>query len=242
MVFDAYEIRARLAPALVVVSPCMLVIVALLQASAPTLLSTSASAVVFIALLYAFSFVVRHLGRRIEDGLWHSWGGPPSAMVLSEADNTFSAETKSRIRSSLEATLGIKGTTLPGWADETDQVQETFRLVRQHIRQRDPNGLWSTHNAEYGFLRNVMGSWWLFLLNSLFATGVCSVLWLMRGGETLFILGALSLGLALTAISGRIFILPSATRTAADRYAESAWTSFLANAQRTNHNNQGVST
>lgn len=242
MVFDAYEVRARLAPALVVASPWMLVVAALLQASASTLLSTSAAAVVFIALIYAFSFAVSHLGRRIEDGLWNSWGGPPSATVLSKADATFSAETKSRIRSSLVATLGIRGTTLPGWAAETDRVQETFRLVRQLIRQRDPKGLWSTHNAEYGFLRNLLGSWWLLLLNSLLAAGVCGVLWHMRGGETIFILGALSLGLALTAILGRIFILPSAIRSASVRYAESAWTSFLANAQRTDHNNQGEST
>ena len=71
-VFDAYEIRARLAPALVVASPWVFVGVALIQQSTSTLASTSAAATVFLALLYGFSFAVRNLGKRIEPGLWSS--------------------------------------------------------------------------------------------------------------------------------------------------------------------------
>ena len=66
---DAYELRARFAPALVIASPWVLVVVAVVQAFASTLLTTSAAALIFLALLYAFSFVVRGLGRRIENGL-----------------------------------------------------------------------------------------------------------------------------------------------------------------------------
>jgi len=239
VVVDAYELRARFAPALVVASPWVLVVVAFVQAFASTLLTTSAATLVFLVLLYAFSFVVRGLGRRIENGLWTSWGGPPSATAISETDPTFSAETKSRIRTSLAATLRIKGTTELGWANDVSQVQEAFRLVRQHIRQHDPNGLWFAHNAEYGFLRNLLGSWWLLLLNSLLSAAVSGVLWHVHGGKTLLILTALSLGLALIAIIGRIFFLPGATRTAAVRYAESAWTSFLANAQSADASKEG---
>ena len=140
---DAYELRARFAPALVIASPWVLVVVAVVQAFASTLLTTSAAALIFLALLYAFSFVVRGLGRRIENGLWASWGGPPSATVLGDADSTFSAETKSRLRSSLATTLGINGATEASWTNDLHQVQDAFRLVRQHIRQHDHNGLWS---------------------------------------------------------------------------------------------------
>lgn len=236
---DAYELRARFAPALVIASPWVLVVVAVVQAFASTLLTTSAAALIFLALLYAFSFVVRGLGRRIENGLWASWGGPPSATVLGDADSTFSAETKSRLRSSLATTLGINGATEASWTNDLHQVQDAFRLVRQHIRQHDHNGLWSAHNAEYGFLRNLLGSWWLLLLNSLLSAGVNGLFWHTRGGKTLLILTILSLGLGLAAIVGRIFVLPGATRIAAIRYAESAWTSFLTNSQRADQTTQG---
>lgn len=236
---DAYELRARFAPALVIASPWVLVVVAVVQAFASTLLTTSAATLIFLALLYAFSFVVRGLGRRIETGLWTAWGGPPSATVLSDADSTFSTATKLRIRTSLATTLRIKGATESSWANDLHQVQDAFRLVRQYIRQHDHNGLWFAHNAEYGILRNLLGSWWLLLLNSLLSAGVTGLLWQGRGGKTLLILTILSLGLGLAAIVGRILVLPGATRMAAIRYAESAWTSFLANSQRTDQTNQG---
>jgi hypothetical protein len=236
---DPYELRARLAPALVIASPWVLVVVAFVQVFASTLLTSSATALIFVALLYAFSFVVRGLGRQIENGLWTSWGGQPSATVLSDTDSTFSAETKSRLRTSLAATLGISGATEASWTNDLHQVQDAFQLVRQHIRQRDQNGLWSVHNAEYGFLRNLLGSWWLLLLNSLLSAGVTGVFWHARGGKNLLMLTVLSLGLGLSAIVGRIFVLPGATRTAAIRYAESAWTSFLANSQSADQATQG---
>lgn len=239
VVIDAYELRARFAPALVIASPWVLVVVAFVQALAPTLLATSAAALIFLVLLYAFSFIVRGLGRRIEKGLWASWGGPPSATFLSDNDSTFSAETKSRLRTSLATTLGINGAIESGWTNNLHQVQDAFRLVRQYIRQYDHNGLWSVHNAEYGFLRNLLGSWWLLLLNSLLSAGVTSLFWHARGGKTLLAISILSLGLGLAAIVGRIFVLPGATRIAATRYAESAWTSFLANSQSADPITQG---
>ena len=236
---DAYELRARLTPALVIALPWVWVVVAVVQSFVSTLLTTSAATLISLALLYAFSFVVRGLGRRIEDRLWASWGGPPSATVLGDADSTFSAGTKSRLRSSLATTLGINGATEASWTNDLHQVQDAFRLVRQHIRQHDHNGLWSAHNAEYGFLRNLLGGWWLLLLNSLLSAGVTGLLWHTRGGKTLLILTILSLGLGLAAIVGRIFVLPGATRKAANRYAESAWTSFLINSQRADQITQG---
>lgn len=239
IVIDAYELRARFAPTLVITSPWVVVILAFAQEFTSTALTTSAAALLFLALLYALSFVVRGLGVKTENRLWSLWGGPPSATVLGETNATFSTETKLQLRTSLAVAFGIKGATESSWANDMNQVQEAFRLVRQHIRQHDPNGLWSAHNAEYGFLRNLLGSWWLLLLNSLLSAGVSGVFWYTRGGTTLLILTALSLGMALAAIVGRIFVLPGATRTAAIRYAESAWTSFLTNFQSADHTRQG---
>ncbi len=240
VIFDAYELRARFAPALVVASPWVLVAIAFVWKLGSTFLSTSGAALVFLGLLYAFSFVVRALGRQIENGLWKSWGGPPSGTILGEADPTFSAETKSQIRACLESTLRVKGANEPDWANDVGRVQEAFRLVRQHIRQRDPNGLWSVHNAEYGFLRNLLGAWWLLLVNSLLATGVAVVSWHVYGDKSFLFLAVPTLVLCLGAVAARLS-LPGVIRTAAFRYAESAWASFVTNAQGTKPANHGGS-
>lgn len=118
---DFYELRARLAPTLLVLAPWILVIVVLGQTFAPTIITTSAAVLIFVALLYAFSFLVRGLGRRVENGLWDSWGGPLSALVLTEADSTFSKETKVQICRSVATTLGIKGASELGWGNKVSQ-------------------------------------------------------------------------------------------------------------------------
>jgi len=228
--FDIYEVRARIAPALIVALPWIFGILALAQALGTMSLMTSGAALGFLALLYVFSFMVRGLGRRIEERLWQSWGGPPSATILSAGDSTFSAETKVRIRVALKEALGIKGAGDPNWNRDVTQVQEAFRLVRQYIRQRDPRGLWLTHNAEYGFLRNLLGSWWLLLINSLLVAGIGAMLYRELGCTLSLVVAGACLGLGLVAIAVRVFVLPAATRTAAARYAESAWTSFITNA------------
>jgi len=228
---DPYEVRARFAPTLIVMSPWLLLIVALLgdvQLSAST---GSVAALVFLALLYGFSFAVRSLGRRIEDRLWESWGGPPSALVLTDGDTTFTPETKAAIRTALSSSLGIQEATDPHWASNPPRIQEAFRLVRQHLRLGDPHGLWSTHNAEYGFLRNLLGSWWLWLLNSVLTAALALLLWYLGRGKMFLFASGFSMALGAVAIGLRSRVLPAATRTAAFRYAESAWTSFLHSAQ-----------
>lgn len=228
---DPYEIRARFAPTLIVMSPWLLLIGALVgdvQMSAST---ASVAAIVFLAVPYGFTFAVRSLGRRIEDRLWESWGGPPSAVVLTDGDTTFSPETKAAIRTALSSSLGIEGATGPHWASNAQQVQEAFRMVRQHLRLGDPHGLWSTHNAEYGFHRNLLGSWWLWLLHSVLSAALAGLLWYLGRGKIFLLASGFSLALGLAAIVLRSLVLPAATRIAAFRYAESAWTSFLHSAQ-----------
>ena len=226
-VFDAFEIRARLAPTLIVFSPWVLVLVTYVQSISPSLLTTSAATVIFLALFYALSFAIRYFGLQIEDALWASWGGPPSVILMRETDDTFSQGTKSEMRVYLANVLSIENVAQSDWAEDVDRVQNAFRLVRQHIRQHNPDGLWTKHNTEYGFLRNLLGSWRLWFLNSALVATVCGLLWYVSSGKMLAVLSVLSIVSGLIAIIFRICILPRATRTAAYSYAESAWTSFL---------------
>lgn len=47
--------------------------------------------VVLVALIYAASFLVRYLSRRIERKAWEGWGGPSSTL-----DRAFKADSKLR--------------------------------------------------------------------------------------------------------------------------------------------------
>jgi len=225
--FDAYDIRARIAPAFIVTSPFLLLLGAFEPQMLSSLLASSAAVLIFLVMLYVFSFAVRHAGRKHEKKLWDSWGGPPSAVVLSESDTTFSLQTKQDICDALASAMGIQETRQPGWRQDTIRVQQVFGQVRQYIRQHNPKGLWDIHNAEYGFLRNLYGSWQLWLANSVLSTALCGILWFTQGGEHLLWLAIAGLAFSVTSVAVRIAVLPKAVRTAAFRYAESAWLSFL---------------
>lgn len=225
--FDAYEIRARIAPTIIVTSPFLLLLGAFAPEALSSLLASSAAVLILVVLLYVFSFAVRHAGRKQETKLWESWGGPPSAFVLSDSDTTFSQQTKQDICDALASALSIQETRQPGWRQDTNRVQQVFGQVRQYIRQHNPKGLWDVHNAEYGFLRNLYGCWQLWFANSVLSTALCGILWFINGGSHLIWLAIAGLAFSVISVAVRIAVLPKAVRTAAFRYAESAWLSFL---------------
>jgi len=230
--FDAYELRARIIPSLIVISPYLLLIGGFAPMIFSNLITSSAGMVIFLALLYLFSFVIRQAGRQIEKDLWTSWGGPPSAIVLLDSDITFTNQIKTEICEALVSTLDIKDARHPLWVRGTPEVQQAFGIVRQFIRKNDPDGLWNRHNAEYGFLRNLMGSWWIWFANSLIAVITCGVLWYLKGEALFAALTIAGIVGGIIAIIARTAILPKAARIAAFRYAESAWLSFLATAKK----------
>ena len=104
-----------------------------------------------VALIYGLSHLVRARGRQIEPKLWARWDGPPSTRY---PDTTFGEELKSSIRDALRKTFSIpllgedEEAAKPGHTDK--EIADALRRVRPHLRQHDPDGLWSNHNAEYG--------------------------------------------------------------------------------------------
>lgn len=225
--FDPYEIRARLAPTLVVFSPLILVVVAaLMQAGTPGFATSSVAVVVLAALLYTCSFVVRKLGQRIEGPLWESWGGARSAVLLTDSDPAFTAATKRQVLDELARVLGIDLGATVGPSDLT-RAQEAFGRVRQYIRQKGPDGVWSSQNAEYGFLRNLLGSWAVLMTNGIVASVIGGVVWYRKGFGALSIAALAGALLAVVALVCCCWGLPPLVRDAADRYAESAWLCFL---------------
>ena len=228
MIFDRYEFRARLAPAVGVASPLVLPPLAFGVQVEGGWMWTTVAATVLLVVIYIFSFVVRHLGKRIEQELWDDWGGPPSTTIIGPHDHTFHDTTKGRIYSAVLRETGIdidpSHSDVSAWKQST---WEAFRFVRQFLRERDKCGLWFTHDAEYGGLRNLLGG--LPLAAGMASTAVIAC------GAALYLNPTTLTGL-LTILAAAVVVLsfvlkkhwlPGIVRVTAFRYAESAWTAFL---------------
>ena len=232
--FDPYEIRARIIPTLVVLSPAATIPLAFEMSLSKDWMGSAIVGFAALALLYLGSLVVRFLGIRVQQRLYDRWGGTPSTLLLRAEDKTFSNETKADIRACVRKEFGIVLDGLdensPEWSE---RVEEAFRLVRQKIRKCDPNGLWYAHNAEYGALRNFYGASILMAVVAGVSAVLCAVAWWNYSSAVQVWLFVLSVILVIFPLVARWWFLPTIIRTAAFRYAESAWISFLSAGKET---------
>ena len=236
--FDQYEIRARIAPTVVVLSPLIFALFfVLLVVSESVAASLGGVAGMALLMTYALSFLTRYLGKRLERGLWARWDGAPTTRMLRWRDPTLDNETKRQLHARAEQVSGItlfsreEEAVDPTEADE--QISQSFVQVRATIRREDPEGLWSKHNAEYGFNRNLLGGRWLWLAFSVVGTLVCAAVWYFYDKDPLLVIGfVLDVVSILLTYAFGWHLLERFARKAADRYAESVLGSFLAGTVR----------
>ena len=231
--FDYYELRARIVPAILIFSPLLLSSVSLAYSISDSVPWATGGGLVTLVVAYALSFVVRGLGRKIETVLWEKWNGPPSTRFMRWQDNFFSPEVKKQYHDAIRIEFGIQLKDEkeehkdPSEADKL--IMDTFTQVKSLVRIEDRKGLWSVHNAEYGFLRNTIGSRSVWLLLSLLGTILCGYLYYSKG--TGLNLGCLVANASLAGVVLLCFCLNSQlvqlTKQVADRYAESTWGSFM---------------
>jgi len=229
-VLDEYEVKARMAPAIILVLP---VIVGCLY-TAPVLSSWpvfAASGICCLVLLYGLGYVVRARGNKIEPSLWNAWGGPPSTRFLRHHDSTLPTATKAQIRVQVEKKFSIALLSAdeerrePARADRA--ISDAFRRVRQYLRQRNPVGLWFKQNAEYGFCRNLFGCRVLLLALALASAVFTGFYGWRTGAGVLNTAASVEFSFSLCTAYYGWKILPEATKRIANAYAESAWISFL---------------
>jgi hypothetical protein len=153
---DAYRIRARASPSLLLASPAMSLLVAV-GFSSVTLgaLSCGATAVLAVVL----SEQVADMGRELEKGLFRSWGGRPTSNRLRLADATDLAATNAR-RAAVETATGA---LLPIGENEHLSPEEAMGgydravdQVRAWLREDDANKILADVTASYGFRRNCL--------------------------------------------------------------------------------------
>ena len=220
---DRYERKARLLPGLIVaLAP------AITAATAAHDLVTWYAAIgagfgVELVLAFGLGLVARAAGRRIEDALWESWGGPPTTRWLRPSDTTCSDQQKTRWRTAIKQLTSF---TLPATMTPSRTPEDVDRLIRDAtkqlryaIRERPEARMVGVHNEGYGFARNLLGLRWWWIGLAALSLAVGAVLLVMGNRAMVAPLLVSGLSLLIGGFAGRA--LPVHVRQCADRYAES---------------------
>jgi hypothetical protein len=228
---DAYELRARYFPAVLLAAPLLTTV----QLSFPGAQESTGQLIeragLALALVYVLSLYVRHAGRRIQPRLWSGWNGAPSTRFARWRDPTFSLQQKQLLHDCVAASFGIKlatsdeEATHKGTADSL--IAEAFDRARSYLRTNDASGLVTKQNAEYGALRNLVAIRGVFAIESSACLIVSLLLWFAfhRDNYRWAAIAACIYFIIGIVVGWRV--LPDMVRVAADTYAKNAWLTFI---------------
>lgn len=220
---DMYTLRARLAPALLLVVPGIALLIAGVV-SATTVgrivgLCSGATGVIIAGL-------VRDRGRRLQPKLWDSWGGSATQRRLRWTGG-LPVDSVEQLHSRVEA---VTGDPLPDAsseaadpADADRRYDDAIEYLREATRDHRDFGLVFAENVDYGFRRNTLGLRRLGIGVNL-ACGAIAVVFLVVGPRT-FVMRAEHWGAALVICGlGEAFwilvVNEGWVRTAAENYAD----------------------
>lgn len=235
---STYVMKAQLGPAALAAVPAVV-----LGFGALSSLEGAGSIVAFIlaTVLVVVCGVVRGFGRRLEPGLWESWGGPPTTRLLrwSDASNSLAIERRHALLSV------VLGESLPSPEEETLDpagADARYAVAVSVLRQRTRNGpafkLVAQQNAEYGLRRNCLGLRSVALAVAAAVLAVSAVLLALQGGSWHFVLAAAVSILALLAWG--FLVTPDWVRGAADLYAQRLMEAIESLAAAAQTENQGA--
>ena len=170
--FDPYDRKARVAPALLCGLP-LLVSLALLIPEIGTMWATIGGLVLYCGGAMLLAQIGRDRGKILEPRLYESWGGKPSVAMLRHRDSRLDPLTKERYRAFLgRAVPGLKLASpeeerrCPEEADAGYKGANSWLLAR--TRNRECFGLLFRENVNYGFRRNVWAlKPWAFALETI---------------------------------------------------------------------------
>jgi hypothetical protein len=229
--FDDYEIRARILPAIIVFLPVMVPVFLIVYGEMTSIVSFLFSGIVFAALVYPLSFIIRKCGSNYENDLWEGWDGAPSTRILRWRDDTFSVPVKTQLHEAVRSYCGI---TLSGTEDERsdprkadEKIIDAFSQVKHFVYHNDPNGTWKKFNAEYGFNRNLLGCKYLWVVLSAVGVVICGICRYFTEDNAYVVGVFIDAAMLITAVILTRYILPETVKDPAEYYASSVWQSFL---------------
>ncbi len=158
---DTYDVRARLAPALVAAAPGAVALGALASIEQLAFVQWIAG-ICAIGVAVLTTAIVRDRGKALEPLLYAEWGGRPTSIILRYSDRTLDPLLKTRYRLNLEKL--VPGFRSPSPQEELSDVSAADRrydiairwlIERTTERTKFPKVF--AHNCGYGFRRNLLG-------------------------------------------------------------------------------------
>ena len=155
--FDHYSLRARLQPALITLLPLALGVFAWSEPGTRwmtalwTTLGTSGTT-------YCLAVMARNRGKKIEQGLWNSWGGAPTTQLLRHVGPA-NPVLRARWHECLAKLLKKPMPTVPEEQADTEAADAVYaavtRLLINERRDAKKFPLIYKENVNYGFCRNL---------------------------------------------------------------------------------------
>jgi len=228
LVTDRYERQARLYPALVVIAPIAVTVLALMSMKLSGLESLGAI-VGGCGGIFLLSQLARDAGKNGEKALFEGWGGTPSVTIFRHRDTRLDSITKARYHKTL-AVL-VKGAKAPSVEEErvdptaADLIYTSWSSYLR-VKARDDAKKYPLvlqENVNYGYRRNLRGLRTLGIIT----TTLCCTIAIVWSYVSYRATGKVSEELAGAFTLGLLFLLlwifrfsPSWVRLAADAYAE----------------------
>jgi hypothetical protein len=219
---DAYTLQARRVPVAAVVVPPF--VLAASSAVTTAGFGIGSGLVLMVAAAIAGQ-LGRDRGKRLEAGLWESWGGAPTLQRV-RWRTAANAGRVERLHARIEAIIGEALPTAaeeaaePGAAD--DRYDEASARVRALTRDRERFPLLFAENVNYGMRRNMLGLKWIAVVVAVLTiVGGGLLLWL-GGGALATNAGRYAPGIAvgLVALAFWLFVVrPAWVRLTAEAYA-----------------------
>ena len=219
---DRYELKARLAPALLSCSTAIPGIAVLSSDALGWVLGFSVAggggALLAIGLMYLASAA----GRRYERSLWPRW--PHDAPTNQRLQPSNASHSREQRKLWYVAIKKLTSLDIAGAVERGDQnnleltINDAVTALRHRFRSAKHSGLLQTHNEDYGFARNLTGLRLFWFPSSVASLAIAWWAVLVNGSE---IIWAILASIASAMCTLLLFVLPTYVRQRAERYAES---------------------
>lgn len=157
--FDEYDRKARLAPALLAISPILMGFA--LRLGDWAFLGVVSSLAISLGGLWLLSDIARRMGKATQERLFKEWGGSPSVQLLRHGNEQLDEESKRRYHRILGAKADINMPTAEDERREPKGADAKYKSAQQWLiqntRDKSKFQLLFNENVTYGFRRNGYG-------------------------------------------------------------------------------------
>ena len=179
--FDAYDMKARLFPGLLVLLPAIVYLGLTYGAKHPALAALG-SIIGVCGGPYALAAFVRTWGQRAQTNLYMRWGGQPSTILLRHSDARIATQTKQAYHAQIALKLGLKMPSAEEEENDPVSADQAYAAAADALRPMTNNKVTFPfvfkELVAYGYNRNAFGARWVGMLVAL----SCAVVVFIRSG------------------------------------------------------------